>query len=181
MIRATTPKFFRQELEGAMKILIDGDIPRIIDFMKEVKEKALKEKPSQICINQGVSSLDYEWNEVEKKFKKWIPDKNKFLGAPINSRASLVHNKYIKDNNITEIKDIESGNKIGFLYMKEPNKLSSNAMAFVNEKVFDYGLENYIDRDIMFKKGFEQNIKLITDPIGWDLTPKDEQIDEDEW
>jgi len=181
MVRASTPKFFRKELESAMSILIDGDVEKVIEYMKEVRIKTDEQKPSQICINQGVSSLDYEWQESTKKFKKWVPDKKKWLSAPVNSRASLVHNKYINDKGLNEIKDIEPGNKIGFLYMKEPNITLSNAFAFNNEKVFDYGLNDYIDRELMYIKGFENNIKLITTPIGWDLTPQEDLINEDEW
>jgi len=33
----------------------------------------------------------------------------------------------------------------------------------------------------MFEKGFMKPIHLICDPIGWDLTPEEDQIDEDEW
>jgi len=181
MIRATTPKFFRKELGTAMDILIDGDLPKVINFMKEVKEKTYEQLPSQICINQGVSSLDYQWQEQDKKFKRWVPEKNKWLSAPVNSRASLIHNKYIQDKNIQGIKEIEPGDKIGFLYMKEPNITGSNAFAFNNEKIFEYGLDKFIDIDLMYEKGFEGNIKLITDPIGWDLTPSTDLIDEEEW
>ena len=181
MIRATTPKFFRKELSSAMDILIDGDLPKVIDYMKDVKVRTNEQMPSQICINQGVSSLDYDWHENDKKFKKWVKEKKKWLGAPMNSRASLIHNKYINDKNIEGIKEIEAGDKIGFIYMKEPNITGSNAFAFNNEKVFEYGLDRFIDRDLMYTKQFEGNIKLITDPIGWDLTPQEDLIDEEEW
>lgn len=33
----------------------------------------------------------------------------------------------------------------------------------------------------MFEKGFSKPNHLITDPIGWDLTPQEDLIDEDEW
>ena len=33
----------------------------------------------------------------------------------------------------------------------------------------------------MYIKGFMNSIKLITDPIGWDLTSKEDQISDDEW
>ena len=181
MVRATTPKFFRKELGSAMDILIDGNLPKVIEFMEDVKQRTGEQKPSQICINQGVSSLDYEWQEQSKKFKRWVPEKNKWLSAPVNSRASLVHNKYINEKKIEGIKEIEPGDKIGFIYMKEPNITGSNAFAFNNDKVFEYGLDEYIDRELMFEKQFEGNIKLITDPIGWDLTPASDLIDEDEW
>ena len=65
--------------------------------------------------------------------------------------------------------------------MKVPNITGSNTFAFRNEKVFDNGLKEYIDYDTMFDKGFLGPIKLITDPLKWDLTPKDQLIDESEW
>jgi hypothetical protein len=124
--------------------------------------------------------LDYEWDDNSKRFKRWTGEK--FLGAPVNSRACLTHNLYI-DKNKLPIKDIEPGDKISFLYMKVPNPTfnSSNAFGFRDTKIFEGELSEYIDRDTMFEKGFESAIKLITNPLGWDLTPKDEQIDDDEW
>ena len=65
--------------------------------------------------------------------------------------------------------------------MKMPNSSGSDAFAFKEEKVFDYGLYDYIDRETMFDKGFLSQIKLITDPLKWDLTPKENLIDESEW
>jgi len=180
MVRSSTPKFYRGELAKAMDILIDADLPKVIEFCSCVEKATNEQKPSDICINQGVSSLDYTWDETIKKFRRWVPDKNKFLSAPVNSRAALVHNKYINDNSI-KIKDIEPGDKISFIYMKEPNITGSNAFAFQNEKVFGYGLGDFIDRKTMFEKGFMKPIKLITDPLKWDLTPPEQLIDEDEW
>jgi len=180
MVRSTTPKFYRQELQEAMEILIDGDIPKVIDYIAKVQEDTINQDPKDISINQGVTSLDYDWDESEKKFKKWTGEK--WLGAPVNSRASLVHNQYIKKNADLKIKDIEAGDKISFLYMKIPNTCgNSNAFAFKENRIFDKDLKEYIDYDTMFEKGFMKPIKLITDPLKWDLTHKDAQIDEDEW
>jgi len=181
MVRSSTPKFYRQELEKAMEILITGNLPKVINFCKNVEEETKTKKPSEIAINQGVTSLNYDWDETIKKFRRWVPEKSKFLSAPINSRASLIHNKYIKDNEITTVQDIEPGDKISFIYMKEPNLAQSNAFAFKNEIVFNNGLDEYIDYNTMYDKGFMTPIKLITDPLKWDLTPQEDLIDDDEW
>ena len=124
--------------------------------------------------------LDYSWDNVIKKYRKWVPVKKKYLSAPINSRASLIHNDYVKKNNLA-IKDIEAGDKIGFLELKVPNPTLQNVIAFNNEKVFDYGLKKYIDIDAMFEKGFLRAIHLITDPIGWNINSIENDIDEEEW
>jgi len=179
-IRSNTPKFYRSELKDAMEILIDGDIPKVIQYIERVKIETENQKPEDIAINQGVSSLDYQWDESLKKFRRWTGEK--YLGAPVNSRACLTHNIYIEEKNMS-VKPIEAGDKISFLYFKVPNPLfgNSNAFGFKDTKVFDLGLDKYIDRGTMFEKGFMNPIKLITDPLKWDLTPKDEQITEDEW
>lgn len=180
-VRSNTPKFYRQELSKAMDILIDGDVPKVIEYIEKVRSETRQQKPEDIAINQGVSSLDYQWDENLKKFRRWTGEK--FLGAPVNSRACLTHNKFIEDKEITNIKSIEAGDKISFLYMNTPNPLhsSSNALGFRDTRLFDHGLKEYIDYDTMFAKGFYQPISLITGPLGWDLTPKDEQIQDDEW
>jgi len=179
-VRANTPKYYRTELKNAMDILITGEIDKVIDYMQGVREGTELQEPEDISINVGVSSLDYQWDETLKKFRKWTGVK--FLGAPVNSRACLTHNRYIESKNL-DINDIEPGDKISFLYMKTPNPLfgSSNALGFRDSKIFDDKLLPYIDRKTMYEKGFEKPIKLITDPLKWDITPKDEQISDDEW
>jgi hypothetical protein len=180
MVRSTTPKFYRQELQEAMEILIDGDIPKVIEYCKGVEEESKLQNPKDISINQGVSSLDYQWDETLKKFRRYDNIKKKYLSAPVNSRASLIHNLYVQKEGMG-IKDIEPGDKISFCYMKLPNVTGSNAFAFQEEKVFDNGLKDYIDYNLMYEKGFMNNIKLITDPLKWDLTPKEDTISDDEW
>ena len=179
-VRSNTPKFYRQELSKAMDILIDGDVPKVIEYIEKVREETIEQKPEDIAINQGVSSLDYQWDESIKKFRRWNGEK--FLGAPVNSRACLTHNIYIKENEL-DIKDIEAGDKIAFLYMKTPNTLhaSSNALGFRDARLFENGLTKYIDYDTMFEKGFHKPIKLITDPLGWDLSRPEDIINDEEW
>jgi len=179
-VRASTPKFYRTELKNAMNILIDGDIDAVIKYMDNVKQETENQKPENISINVGVSSLDYTWEENIKKFRKWTGEK--YLSAPVNSRAALIHNKYVENKDL-KIKDIEPSDKISFLYMKVPNPLfaHSNVFGFRESKIFEDGLNDYIDRNTMYEKGFLTPIKLITDPLKWDITPKDEQILDDEW
>lgn len=180
MVRSNTPTFFRQELEKAMEILIDGNVEKVISYIEKVRAETATKKPKEIAINQGVTSLDYDWIEKDKKFKRWTGAK--YLSAPVNSRACITHNLYIEDKKLP-IKRIEPGDKISFIYMKVPNPLfsSSNAFGFKDPNVFDEKLDSYIDRNEMFEKGFLKSIKLITDPIKWDLTPKEDVFDDEEW
>lgn len=177
-IRNTTPKYFKTELKKAMNILIDADIQKVAEYIKNVKMETSKRSPNEICINQSVSSLDYTYDPIIDKYRKW--NGKKFLSAPVNSYASLSHNKYVADNKLN-IKQLEAGDKISFVYMKGPNMANTKAFAFKDESVFNHGLKDYIDYNTMFEKGFLSGIKLITDPLGWDLTPQEDLINMDDW
>ena len=181
MIGKSTPKYHREELKQVLSILINGDMEEVSRFNKRVLEETKTKNPKQVCINVGVSSLDYPWDEMAQKFRRWVIDKNKYLTAPVNSRASLVHNKFVNDFDIP-VKEIEAGDKISFVYMKEPNILGSDVFGFKDERVFDYkNLKDYIDYKKMYEKGFESGINLVINPLGWDITPKENLIDDDEW
>lgn len=190
MIRSTTPKYFRETLKPSMDILITGDIQKAMDYFDEVQEGMKNVEPKQLAINVGVTSLDYEYNPDLGKYLKFKPDskgkdslngvKGKYLSAPMNSRASIKHNEYIRKVGL-DVKEIEPGDKISYLSLKMPNPAGSDVLAFQNPKVFDGELKDYIDYSEMFDKAFMSPIKLICDPLKWELVRADTQIDEDEW
>jgi DNA polymerase elongation subunit (family B) len=67
---------------------------------------------------------------------------------------------------------INEGEKIKFIYMKEPNPIRSNIIAFPMSLPKEFDLETYIDYDIQFIKAFLEPIKIITESIDW----KTEQV-----
>jgi hypothetical protein len=164
-----------------MEILLDGDLKATVNYISNIRAETYNQPPEMICINQGVSSLDYSYDEVSKRWRRWVKESSKYLSAPVNSRAALIHNKFIEDNKLS-YKFIEGGDKIGFLYMKMPNYANSNVFAFLNPAILEEKeLIKYIDYETMFEKGFLQSIKNITDPLGWSLETDTEAIDESEW
>ena len=188
--KSSTPAFFRDKLKYAFEnILIDGNVEAIKDYANKIKEETEKQNPSAISFNQSVSSLDYEYDKTKNNWFGGFNKNGRRLTAPINSRAALIHNMFI-DNYSLNFRKIEPGEKISFIYMKEPNILKQNVFAFQNEEIFNVEIPNmkrkrnlkkFIDYDIMFEKGFLNNIKQVTDPMGWDFENLSQEIDEDEW
>ncbi len=179
MIRATTPKFFRESLNNAMGILIEGDIQRTVEFMDETRKEMVNQSPKDLATNVGVTSLDYEYDDIKQKYLKW--NGIKYLSAPMNSRASIKHNEYIAKMGL-DIKDIEGGDKISHISLKTPNPAGTDVIAFINPKIWELtNLAEYIDYETVFEKGFEGNIKLITEPLKWELIDQSEVIDIDDW
>jgi len=177
MVRSTTPKYFRAKLKEVMNVLIDGDIDTVMDYSNDILESLSEQNLKDISQNSSVTSVDYTWNEDKQRYLRWTGEK--FLPAPMNSRASIKHNEYITKNNI-KVKEIEPGDKISYIPLKTPNPAGTDVIAFQNPKVLDDLLE-YVNYKELFEKTYMSAIQLITDPIGWVLEKSDEVINDEEW
>ena len=94
-------------------------------------------------------------------------------GCPIHVRGSLLYNDLIKRKKLDKTYPlIKEGEKIKFIYLKEPNTIQSNVISFPTIVPKELDIEKYIDYDLQFNKSFLEPLKIILDSIGW----KTEQV-----
>jgi hypothetical protein len=62
---------------------------------------------------------------------------------------------------------IMEGEKIKFIYLKEPNIIQSNIISFHQVLPVEFGLDKYIDFDTQFQKSFLESLKTLLNSIGW--------------
>ena len=74
-----------------------------------------------------------------------------------------LNNKYEK---------IYSGEKIKFCYLKQPNRVQSNVIAFSQILPEEFGVRDHVDYDTQFNKAFIEPVKSILDAVGWDVEPR---------
>ena len=73
----------------------------------------------------------------------------------------------IKEKNLTNIQPISSGDKIKFVYLRTPNPIHENVIAFPQELPKELGLNAYIDYDLQFEKVFLDALQIVIEPLGW--------------
>ena len=102
-----------------------------------------------------------------------FPLKDIYLkGTPIHVRGSLLYNNLLKKHKLSKYETIQSGDKIKFISLKEPNTLRENVISFSNQLPKEFKLHQYIDYDEMFTKSFLEPLRFIVNAIGWNFEKK---------
>ena len=114
--------------------------------------------PDQIAFPRGVSKVR-EFQSRDTIYKK---------GTPIHVRGSIMYNKLVGDMALQKkYTTINNGDKIKFLYLRKPNTIHENVIAFPDYLPEEFGLHNYIDHEVQFQKTFLDPIEPILDAVGW--------------
>ena len=156
--KSSTPTFFKDKMGKCIEIIMDGDESLLLQYISDVERGMKETKVEEISFPRGVNGLS--------KFadSKMIYGK----GCPIHVRGSLLYNHQLQQTKLDKkYPTIKEGEKIKYVYLKEPNKIHSNVIAFSNELPSELDLHSYVDHDTMFEKAFIEPIKIITDAIGW--------------
>ena len=67
--------------------------------------------------------------------------------------------------------ELRNGDKLKFVYLRMPNPVKENVIAFPDYLPEEFGLHNYVDYEMQFQKTFIDAIKPILDSIGWNPEP----------
>ena len=141
-----------------MRVEIEVDISNnyFNDFKKEFKTLP----PEEISFPRSINGLSKYTSSFEL-IKK---------GTPIHVRGAILYNDLLKKNDlINRYPSIQEGEKIKFMYLKEPNTLQNNIISFASSFPKEFKLEKYIDYDLQFEKSFIDPLKGISDKINWQL------------
>lgn len=157
-IRSSTPAFCRDKLREAIKLMMSSDEKQMIDFIQKTKKEFFELPAEDVSFPKSVSEVN-----------KFMSSSTMYVsGTPINSRGSILYNHLIKQNKLTKkYSSIKNGEKIKFCYLKMPNPIRENVIAFPQYLPVEFGLHKYVDYETQFDKSFLTPLKFILDVIGW--------------
>ena len=159
-IKSSTPEVVRGKFKEAFKIIISQTERDTQNFIQQFKNEFKSLPPNQVAFPRGVSNIT-DWHDRKTIYKK---------GTPIHVRGSLLYNKHLKDYKLkNKYELIENGSRIKFCYLKMPNTLKENVIAFPEALPKEFLLDRYIDYETQFNKTFIDPLKLILDAIGWSV------------
>lgn len=162
-VKSSTPAPCRQMIKDGLKLMMSGTEEDVINFIDESRKKFKQLPPEEIAFPRSVSDV------VKYKSHSDIYAK----GTPIHCRGALLFNHYIKEKKLdNKYSLINNGEKIKFIYLKKPNIIQENVIAFIQDFPHELGLDKYIDYELQFEKSFLDPLKSILDAIGWSTEKK---------
>jgi DNA polymerase elongation subunit (family B) len=157
-VKSSTPNFCRSKIKEAIKIIMKGNQNELYEYIELIKTTFNKLPPEDIAFPRGVNNLKTYSSNVTIYTK----------GTPIHVRGSLVYNNILEKNHLTRsYATIREGEKIKFLYLKEPNPIRENVISFNSILPKELGLHEYVDYNLQFQKTFIEPISTILDAISW--------------
>tara|TARA_B100001057_G_scaffold264928_1_gene265140 strand:+ start:964 stop:3435 length:2472 start_codon:yes stop_codon:yes gene_type:complete len=157
-IKSSTPEVVRNKFKEAFKLIISGTESEAQKFIAEFKGQFKNLQPEDVAFPRRVTNIT-DWHDRKTIFKK---------SCPIHVRGSLLHNYYLKQNKLdNKYELITNGDRIKFVYLKLPNSIKQNVVAFKDVLPKELKLHNYINYDLQFEKTFIEPLNLILNPIGW--------------
>lgn len=163
IVRSSTPEVIRQTLKDAVKVAISKDEAALQEFIKEAKTQYVKLPPEAIAFPRGVNNLAKYTSSTDIYSK----------GTPMHVRGALLFNHYIKQRGLSNrYQQIQEGEKIKFIYLREPNPIKENCIGFVGDFPTELQLTSYVDYDTMWEKSFIEPLNGIIEGLGWNTSPQ---------
>jgi DNA polymerase elongation subunit (family B) len=160
MIKSSTPYAIREKMKELTKIIVTKGEDEVQEFIAKFKEEFKSLPPEEISFPRGCNGLK-TYEDSNSIYKK---------GTPIHVRGALLYNHQLKKLGLgKKYPAIQSGEKLKFTYLKQPNPLKDNVISFPTRIPKEFGLEKYIDFDTQFQKGFIEPTKFIVECIGWEI------------
>jgi DNA polymerase elongation subunit (family B) len=165
--KSSTPESCRDALKAIFKVIISEDEKTVQKAIEQFKEHFFSLAPHEIAFPRGANNITgYADNQFI--YRK---------GTPIHVRGALLYNMLRKDKSLNQYPNLRNGDKLKFIYLRVPNPIKENVIAFPDYLPREFGIEKYIDKELQFQKTFIDAINPILNAIGW--TPEEVSTLED--
>jgi len=156
--RSSTPMIVREKLKKAIGIILREDNDTLVEFIEGFRKEFRQLPVEEVAFPRSCNGLE-KYDGGRDTYAK---------GTPIAVKGSLIYNELLEKKKLKrKYRSIMEGDKIKFLYLKEPNPLREKVISFPSSLPSELGLNSYVDYDLQFEKSFIDPLNSIVEKIGW--------------
>jgi DNA polymerase elongation subunit (family B) len=157
-IKSSTPSACRAKIKEAISIMLTKDEEYLQNFIEEFREEFKQIAVEEISFPRSVNGLS-KYADGSNIYKK---------GTPIHVKGALVYNNLLVSMKLDKkYQLIQEGEKIKFVYLKDPNPFNNNTLAFTSTLPKQLKAESWIDYDAQFKTAFLDPVETILKCLNW--------------
>ena len=157
MVKSSTPAVIRDKLRDSLQVILHGSEKDLHKYVLDFKKEFDKMSVADIAFPRSCNGL-----------KQYAGSPIYIKGTPIQVRAALLFNHHCKRLGIDKkYQPIRDGDKIKFVYLRTPNPIQEDVIAFTTNLPKEFKLEAYIDYDKQFEKVFTDALQIVIEPLDW--------------
>jgi len=157
MVKSSTPAVIRDKLKDSLQVILHGSEKDLHKYVMDFKREFDKMPVEDIAFPRSCNGI-----------KQYAGSPVYIKGTPIQVRGALLYNHHCKRMGIDKkYQAIRDGDKIKFVYVRTPNPLQEDVIAFSQILPKEFGLEAYIDYDLQFQKVFLDPLQIVIESLGW--------------
>jgi DNA polymerase elongation subunit (family B) len=157
MVKSSTPAVIRDKLKDSLQVILHGTEKDLHSYVTAFKKEFEKMPVEDIAFPRSCNGV-----------KQYAGSPVYIKGTPIQVRGALLYNHHCKRLGIDKkYQPIRDGDKIKFVYMRTPNPIHEDVIAFPQTLPKELKLEAYIDYDKQFEKVFLDALQIVIESLGW--------------
>lgn len=159
-IKSSYPKVAREAMKEAFVYILAKDLTGLRDYVEHFRSEFRSLPVVQIASPRSCNDLaSYADPRTIWGFK-----------CPPHVRGALVYNHHIKGQGLEKKYEfIKEGEKVRYMYLKEPNPLQTDIISFVDGIPTELGVGQYLDYETQFDKVFLDPLNIVIHAVGWKL------------
>lgn len=158
LVRSSTPEPARDMLKRAVEIVLTQSEAEVQAYIKDCKKRFLSLPVKDIAFPRSVNGLT-KYAGTDSLYIK---------GTPSHVKGALLFNSLVEEHGLGgSVETIKEGDKMKFFYLKEPNPIGLEVLAFTNKIPTEFGIDGFVDYERMWYTAFMSPVEKITIAIGW--------------
>ncbi len=159
-VKSSTPTICREALKKTLNIIMNKDEETVQGFIAEFKKDFYSREFDDIATPTGIGRMSEYADPVTTYIK----------GTGAHMKAPLVYNKLLKDTGLDlRYQPVNDYDRIKWVYLKMPNPTRDTVVGVSGILPKQLGLDQYIDYDRQWERGFQGPVKSILNAIGWSV------------